>query len=128
VKPLLAVFDFYDVNSGLLDNIIEGYVVGALRRQRRPTSSRTLGATHTSTNRYLRPPTIVGVVRPVVIDLDAEGRSAARDGERPRDTRSGHASRWTIGGQNPGEIGRILGQSGSSLTCRLERFAGKRPP
>lgn len=31
IDPLLAVFDFYSVGSAVLDNIIEGYVVGEVR-------------------------------------------------------------------------------------------------
>lgn len=31
LDPLLAVFDFYAVNADILDNIIEGYVVGEVR-------------------------------------------------------------------------------------------------
>ena len=31
IEPLLAIFDFYSVNSDILDNIIDGYVVGEVR-------------------------------------------------------------------------------------------------
>ena len=70
-------------------------------------------------------------VRPAPLrDGAAAGRQLLMS-RQPRRTRSrcsiGPGSRWTIGGQNPGEARRNLGQDASGLNPRLSQFAGRSP-